>query len=79
VSLSTSYAFGDSFGQKHSLHRTIRAAPVLYTAYAGRVTGYQFSQVHKVAGSRQRWDRCHERSALEAGARDCRVFPKSFT
>ncbi|MDA8266336.1 MAG: divalent metal cation transporter [Actinomycetota bacterium] len=34
VSLSTSYAFGDSFNQHHSLHRTIRTAPVFYGAYA---------------------------------------------
>jgi Mn2+/Fe2+ NRAMP family transporter len=37
VSLSTSYAFGDSFGQKHSLHRTIRSAPVFYAAYGGQI------------------------------------------
>jgi Mn2+/Fe2+ NRAMP family transporter len=37
VSLSTSYAFGDSFGQKHSLHRTIRTAPVFYAAYGGQI------------------------------------------
>ncbi len=37
VSLATSYAFGDSFGQKHSLHRTVRTAPVFYTAYAGQI------------------------------------------
>lgn len=37
VSLSTSYAFGDSFGQKHSLHRTIRTAPVFDLAYGGQI------------------------------------------
>jgi Mn2+/Fe2+ NRAMP family transporter len=37
VSLSTSYAFGDSFGQKHSLHRTVRTAPVFYAAYGGQI------------------------------------------
>jgi NRAMP (natural resistance-associated macrophage protein)-like metal ion transporter len=37
VSLSTSYAFGDSFGQKHSLHRTPRTAPVFYLAYGGQI------------------------------------------
>jgi NRAMP (natural resistance-associated macrophage protein)-like metal ion transporter len=37
VSLATSYAFGDSFGKKHSLHRTLRTAPVFYTAYAGQI------------------------------------------
>ncbi len=37
VSLSTSYAFGDSFGQKHSLHRTVRTAPVFYLAYGGQI------------------------------------------
>jgi NRAMP (natural resistance-associated macrophage protein)-like metal ion transporter len=37
VSLSTSYAFGDTFNQKHSLHRTIRTAPVFYGAYAGQI------------------------------------------
>ena len=36
VSLSTSYAFGDSLGRKHSLHRTVRTAPVFYLAYGGR-------------------------------------------
>ncbi len=37
VSLSTSYAFGDTFNQRHSLHRTIRTAPVFYGAYAGQI------------------------------------------
>jgi NRAMP (natural resistance-associated macrophage protein)-like metal ion transporter len=37
VSLSTSYAFGDSFGQKHSLHRTPRSAPFFYVVYAGQI------------------------------------------
>jgi NRAMP (natural resistance-associated macrophage protein)-like metal ion transporter len=37
VSLSTSYAFGDTFHQKHSLHRTIRTAPLFYGAYAGQI------------------------------------------
>jgi NRAMP (natural resistance-associated macrophage protein)-like metal ion transporter len=37
VSLATSYAFGDSFGQKHSLHRSVRSAPVFYAAYAGQI------------------------------------------
>jgi NRAMP (natural resistance-associated macrophage protein)-like metal ion transporter len=37
VSLSTSYAFGDSFGQKHSLHRTPRTAPFFYAVYAGQI------------------------------------------
>lgn len=37
VSLSTSYAFGDSFGQKHSLHRTPGTAPFFYAVYAGQI------------------------------------------
>jgi NRAMP (natural resistance-associated macrophage protein)-like metal ion transporter len=37
VSLSTAYAFGDSFGQKHSLHRSLRTAPAFYAAYAGQI------------------------------------------
>lgn len=37
VSLSTSYAFGDTFGSQHSLHRTIRTAPLFYGAYAGQI------------------------------------------
>jgi len=37
VSLSTSYAFGDSFNQHHSLHRTVRTAPLFYGAYAGQI------------------------------------------
>jgi NRAMP (natural resistance-associated macrophage protein)-like metal ion transporter len=37
VSLSTSYAFGDSFNRHHSLHRTVRTAPVFYGAYAGQI------------------------------------------
>jgi NRAMP (natural resistance-associated macrophage protein)-like metal ion transporter len=32
VTLSTSYAFADSFGQKHSLHRTARAFYLVYAA-----------------------------------------------
>jgi Mn2+/Fe2+ NRAMP family transporter len=49
VSLSTSYAFGDSFGQKHSLHRTLRAAPVFYLAYGGQIAAA--SVVVLVAGN----------------------------
>ena len=37
VSLSTSYAFGDTFDQKHSLHRTMKTAPAFYGAYAGQI------------------------------------------
>jgi Mn2+/Fe2+ NRAMP family transporter len=37
VSLSTSYAFGDTFNRHHSLHRTIRTAPVFYGAYAVQI------------------------------------------
>jgi len=37
VSLSTSYAFGDSFNQHHSLHRTVRTAPVFYAAYGAQI------------------------------------------
>jgi Mn2+/Fe2+ NRAMP family transporter len=33
VTLSTSYAFGDFFGLKHSLHRSFRDARAFYTAY----------------------------------------------
>ena len=49
VSLSTSYAFGDSFGEKHSLHRTIRTAPVFYLAYGGQIVAA--SLVVLLAGS----------------------------
>lgn len=34
VTLSTSYAFGDVFGKKHSLHRTVKDAWGFYAAYA---------------------------------------------
>ncbi|MGC8513806.1 MAG: NRAMP family divalent metal transporter [Acidimicrobiales bacterium] len=37
VSLSSSYAFGDSFGSRHSLHRGIRSAPQFYAAYAAQI------------------------------------------
>lgn len=37
VSLSTSYALGDSFEQRHSLHRTPRAAPFFYAVYVGQI------------------------------------------
>ncbi len=37
VSLSTSYAFGDTFNQRHSLHRSVRSAPLFYGAYAGQI------------------------------------------
>jgi Mn2+/Fe2+ NRAMP family transporter len=37
VTLSTSYAFGDFFGLKHSLHRSFSDAKGFYTAYAGLV------------------------------------------
>ena len=33
VTLSTSYAFGDMFGIKHSLHRSFRDAKAFYTTY----------------------------------------------
>ena len=37
VSLSTSYAFGDSFNRHHSLHRTVRTAPLFYGAYGVQI------------------------------------------
>ena len=37
VSLSTSYAFGDTFNQRHSLHRSVLSAPLFYGAYAGQI------------------------------------------
>ena len=37
VTLSTSYAFGDMFGVRHSLHRRIRDAKVFYLSFAGIV------------------------------------------
>ena len=37
VTLSTSYAFGDVFGIKHSLHRKFREAKPFYTIYAAMV------------------------------------------
>jgi NRAMP (natural resistance-associated macrophage protein)-like metal ion transporter len=37
VSLATSYAFGDSFDQKHSLHRTPRTAPFFFAVYGGQI------------------------------------------
>ncbi|HEX8968024.1 MAG TPA: NRAMP family divalent metal transporter [Chloroflexota bacterium] len=37
VTLSTSYAFGDVFGLRHSLHRTFNEARVFYGSYSGLV------------------------------------------
>ena len=37
VTLSTSYAFGDVFGIKHSLHRKFREAKPFYASYAGMI------------------------------------------
>jgi Mn2+/Fe2+ NRAMP family transporter len=37
VTLSTSYAFGDVFGLKHSLHRSWRDAKPFYAAYAAMI------------------------------------------
>jgi len=37
VTLSTSYAFGDFFGLKHSLHRSFRDAKPFYTSFTGLV------------------------------------------
>jgi Mn2+/Fe2+ NRAMP family transporter len=37
VTLATSYAFGDVFGLRHSLHRGIREAKLFYSSYAGMV------------------------------------------
>jgi Mn2+/Fe2+ NRAMP family transporter len=37
VTLSTSYAFGDVFGIKHSLHRKFREAKPFYATYAGMI------------------------------------------
>ena len=37
VTLSTSYAFGDVFGIKHSLHRKFREAKPFYTIYAAMI------------------------------------------
>jgi Mn2+/Fe2+ NRAMP family transporter len=38
VTLSTSYAFGDVFGIRHSLHRSFRSAKPFYASYAALVT-----------------------------------------
>ena len=35
VTLSTSYAFGDVFGARHSLHRRVREAKFFYATFAG--------------------------------------------
>jgi len=37
VTLSTSYAFGDLFGMRHSLHRRVRDAKFFYLSFAGIV------------------------------------------
>src|SRR5437763_14898263 len=37
VTLATSYAFGDIFGVRHSLHRGIREAKLFYSTYTGMV------------------------------------------
>src|SRR5207253_6780032 len=37
VTLATSYAFGDMFGVRHSLHRGVREAKLFYASYAGMV------------------------------------------
>src|SRR5256714_8346496 len=37
VTLATSYAFGDMFGVRHSLHRGVREANLFYASYAGMV------------------------------------------
>jgi Mn2+/Fe2+ NRAMP family transporter len=37
VTLSTSYAFGDVFGIRHSLHRKFREARPFYASYAGMI------------------------------------------
>ncbi len=37
VTLSTSYAFGDVFGIKHSLHRSFRDAKPFYASYSGMI------------------------------------------
>ena len=37
VTLATSYAFGDIFGVRHSLHRGIREAKLFYASYSGMV------------------------------------------
>ncbi len=37
VTLSTSYAFGDAFGARHSLHRSWREAKLFYGAFTGMV------------------------------------------
>jgi len=37
VTLATSYAFGDIFGLRHSLHRGIREAKLFYSTYTGMV------------------------------------------
>ena len=37
VTLATSYAFGDMFGLRHSLHRGVREAKLFYASYAAMV------------------------------------------
>ncbi len=38
VTVGTSYAFGDFFGTRHSLHRSVREAPGFYASFAGLMT-----------------------------------------
>jgi hypothetical protein len=38
VTLATSYAFGDVFGLRHSLHRSIRDAKVFYGSYSAMIS-----------------------------------------
>src|SRR5256714_14290320 len=37
VTLATSYAFGDMFGVRHSLHRGVREAKLFYASYSAMV------------------------------------------
>ncbi len=37
LTLATSYAFGDAFGARHSLHRSFREAKFFYSSFAGLV------------------------------------------
>ena len=65
VTLSTSYAFGDVFGIKHSLHRKFRDAKPFYTIYAAMIVARRGHRAHP------------GRAARAAHRRRCRRWPGS--
>src|SRR5438045_803414 len=66
VTLATSYAFGDVFGLRHSLHRGVREAKLFYASYTGMVGVAAAILLVPYGPLGMVWSWFHSRAALPA-------------